>query len=70
MLDRDVYLEFDNFGKEFTSGSAYGRFPSDAERMEALYRLIAEGYAGRRRLALVRSDSLSVRRAESRAVDK
>ena len=69
MLDRDVYLEFDNFGKEFTSGSAYGRFPSDAERMEALYRLIAEGYAGRR-LALVRSHSLSVRRAESRAVDK
>ena len=39
------YLEFDNFGKEFTSGSAYGRFPSDAERMEVLYRLIDEGYA-------------------------
>ena len=51
VLDRGVYLEFDNFGKEFTSGSAYGRFPSDAERMEVLYRLIAEGYAERLLLA-------------------
>lgn len=44
LLDRGVYLEFDNFGKEFTSGSAYGRFPSDEERMEVLYKLIEEGY--------------------------
>jgi len=44
LLDRGVYLEFDNFGKEFTSGSAYGRFPSDEERMEVLYQLIEEGY--------------------------
>ena len=45
VLDRGAYLEFDNFGKEFTSGSSYGRFPSDAERMEVLYELVAEGYA-------------------------
>ena len=45
VLDRGVYLEFDNFGKEFTSGSAYGRFPSDAERVEVLYQLIEDGYA-------------------------
>lgn len=44
LLDRGVYLEFDNFGKEFTTGSAYGRFPSDEERMEVLYKLIEEGY--------------------------
>lgn len=50
-LDRGVWLEFDNFGKEFTSGSAYGRFPSDAERMEVLYRLIDDGYAGQLLLA-------------------
>lgn len=45
VLDRGVYLEFDNFGKEFTSGSAYGAFPSDADRMEVLYQLIADGYS-------------------------
>lgn len=44
ILDRGVYLEFDNFGKLFTSGSAYGRFPSDEERMEVLYELIDAGY--------------------------
>ena len=42
VLKRGVYVEFDNFGKEFTSGSAYGRFPSDAERLEVLYRLVDE----------------------------
>ena len=47
LLDRGVYLEFDDFGKEFTSGSAYGRFPSDEERMEVLYQLIEEGYIRR-----------------------
>lgn len=44
LLNRGVYLEFDNFGKEFTSGSAYGRFPSDAERLAVLYALIDKGY--------------------------
>ena len=44
LLKRGVYLEFDNFGKEFTQGSAYGRFPSDEERMEVFYQLIDEGY--------------------------
>jgi len=44
LLEQGVYLEFDNYGKEFTSGSAYGRFPSDAERTEVLYRLIDLGY--------------------------
>lgn len=44
LLDRGVYLEFDNCGKEFTSGSAYGRFPSDEERLEVLDQLIADGY--------------------------
>lgn len=44
LLKRGVYLEFDNFGKEFTSGSSYGRFPSDAERMNVLYALIDKGY--------------------------
>ena len=47
ILRRGAYLEFDNFGKEFTSGSAYGRFPSDDERMEVLYQLIDEGFTER-----------------------
>jgi len=47
VLKRGAYVEFDNFGKEFTSGSAYGRFPSDAERLEALYRLVDDGYSSR-----------------------
>ena len=51
VLDRGAYLEFDNFGKEFTSGSAYGRFPSDGERMEVLYRLLDAGYAEKLLLA-------------------
>ena len=44
LLERGVYLEFDNFGTEFTQGSAYGRFPSDEERMEVFYKLIDAGY--------------------------
>ena len=44
LLERGVYLEFDNFGKEFTQGSAYGRFPSDEERMEVFYELVDAGY--------------------------
>lgn len=45
LLARGIYLEFDNFGKLFTSGSAYGRFPSDEERLDVLYQLIDAGYA-------------------------
>ena len=45
LLRQGVFVEFDNFGKEFTSGSSYGRFPADAERMEVLYRLVSDGYA-------------------------
>ena len=45
VLKRGAMVEFDNFGKEFTSGSAYGRFPSDAERLEVLYRLADDGFA-------------------------
>ena len=44
LLKRGVYLEFDNFGKEFTQGSAYGRFPSDEERMEIFYKLVDAGF--------------------------
>lgn len=44
LMDMGVWVEFDNFGKEFTQGSSYGRFPSDAERVEALCKLIDEGY--------------------------
>ena len=47
VLKRGAYVEFDNFGKEFTSGSAYGRFPSDAERLEVLYRLVDDGFLPR-----------------------
>ena len=47
VLKRGAYVEFDNFGKEFTSGSAYGRFPSDAERLEILYRLVDDGFLPR-----------------------
>lgn len=44
VLKRGAYVEFDNFGKEFTCGSAYGRFPSDAERLAVLYRLVDDGF--------------------------
>lgn len=45
IMDRGAYLEFDNFGKEFPVPCQYGRFPTDAERMEVFYQLIREGYA-------------------------
>ena len=45
IMDRGVYLEFDNFGKEYPIPCAYGRFPTDAERMEVFYELIDAGYA-------------------------
>lgn len=44
IMDRGAYLEFDNFGKEFPIPCAYGRFPTDAERMEVFYQLIEAGY--------------------------
>lgn len=44
IMDRGVYLEFDNFGKEYPTATAYGRFPSDEERMEVFYQLIDAGY--------------------------
>lgn len=44
ILNRGAYLEFDNFGKEYPIPCAYGRFPTDDERMEVFYRLIDEGY--------------------------
>ena len=43
IMDRGAYLEFDNFGKEYPVPCAYGRFPTDAERMEVFYRLIDAG---------------------------
>ena len=47
VLKRGAYVEFDNFGKEFTSGSAYGRFPSDTDRLEVLYQLADAGFTPR-----------------------
>ncbi len=47
LMDMGVWIEFDNFGKEFTQGSSYGRFPSDTERVEVLCKLIDDGYAKR-----------------------
>ena len=44
LLKRGTYLEFDNFGKEFKSNSAYGDFPMDDERLSILFKLIDDGY--------------------------
>lgn len=43
LLDRGVYVEFDNFGKEFYVSKAR-RFAYDLERIELLKKLIDEGY--------------------------
>lgn len=45
LMDRGAYVEFDNFGKEFPIPCAYGRFPTDRERLEVFYQLIDAGYA-------------------------
>lgn len=50
MLERGLYIEFDNFGKEFyfeaQEGSfAGGPFATDVERVRMLKQLIEEGYA-------------------------
>lgn len=47
IMDRGAYLEFDNFGKEFPTPTAYGRFPTDEERMRVFYKLVDEGYLDR-----------------------
>lgn len=46
LLDRGVYVEFDNFGKEFFV-SKERRFAYDLERIELLSTLIGEGYGSR-----------------------
>lgn len=43
LLDRGVYVEFDNFGKEFYVNEER-RFAYDLERIKLLKRLIDEGY--------------------------
>lgn len=50
LLKRGVYIEFDNFGKEYytdpgTANFAPTRFATDVERVAILKRLIAEGYS-------------------------
>lgn len=47
LLKRGVYVELDNFGKEFTpaeGGFASGKFVSDRERVELAAWIIKEGY--------------------------
>lgn len=49
LLSRGVYVEFDNFGKEYyvdkaARNSGYGLFISDVERIRILKGLIEEGY--------------------------
>lgn len=44
LLERGVFVEFDNFGKEFHIDGAR-RFATDAERIDALRSLIDEGFA-------------------------
>lgn len=46
LLDRGVYVEFDNFGKEFYT-SKDGRFAYDLERIRLLSELISQGYQDR-----------------------
>lgn len=49
LLDKGVYIEFDNFGKEFyipkrKSGVLRGRFAYDLERVKVITRLVKRGY--------------------------
>lgn len=49
LLDKGVYVEFDNFGKEYyirreVRNSGYGLFVHDTERVALLKELIGEGY--------------------------
>ena len=49
LLDKGVYIEFDNFGKEYhvrreVRNSGYGLFVSDIERVQLIKKLVSEGY--------------------------
>jgi phosphotriesterase-related protein len=49
LLDKGVYVEFDNFGKEYyirreVRNSGYGLFVSDEDRVKLIKRLVDEGY--------------------------
>jgi len=44
LLRMGVYVEFDNFGKEFTAKVPYGRFATDSERIDMIIRLINAGF--------------------------
>jgi phosphotriesterase-related protein len=49
LLDKGVYIEFDNFGKEFyiqkrKTGTLRGRFAYDLERAKMIKRLVDRGY--------------------------
>ena len=51
LLDLGVFVEFDNFGKEFYLGSREegalkGRFAYDLERAQTVARLVGKGYVG------------------------
>ena len=50
LLDMGVYVEFDNFGKEFfipkrDTGVLRGRFAYDYERCQTIYKLVKKGFA-------------------------
>ena len=52
LLERGVYVEFDNFGKEYyvekdARREGYGCFVSDMERVKLLKKLISKGYLNR-----------------------
>ena len=52
LLEKGVYVEFDNFGKEYyvrreVRNSGYGLFVRDTERVEFMKKLIARGYLNR-----------------------
>lgn len=52
LLEKGVYIEFDNFGKEYyvdkdARNSGYGLFMSDIERIRLLKRLTDEGWTNR-----------------------
>jgi len=49
LLEKGVYVEFDNFGKEYfirreVRNSGYGNFVRDTQRVELLCKLLQEGY--------------------------
>jgi phosphotriesterase-related protein len=44
IADRGAFVEFDTFGIEFYSDSAYGQMPRDTDRMELVVETIERGY--------------------------